>query len=245
MLDAPSKVHLDTIGSNFDSTIYVRKGSCENGKEMGCDDDSAGSQWAAKLEFGYSDPDVSGGHPILYPGTYFVFVDGYTIDQNQGPNEGFFQLNVEIVPNPQEICNDGWDNDGDVYVDCADSTCKFVGMCATCLLGGPAEPEFGVAACTDGLDNDCDGNTDGDDQDCHASDFYVTEFCNGVDENDNGIIDDFSCRCAVDAECQFGQICYTHTAHSCGPPCDQFFGDVCPFVAAGSFCNFSTVQCEF
>ena len=234
VLTAPSKVHLDSIGTSFDSTLYVRTGACNSGAEIGCDDDSAGSAWAAKLDF-----------TILYPGTYYVFLDGYTIDPDAGANEGPFVLNVEIIPNPPEVCNDSLDNDGDHYIDCADSNCTNVGVCLNCVNGSPPGPEFGAGACADGLDNDCDGAADCADSDCSASDYYVTECCNGVDENDNGIPDDFNCRCASDADCDGGQICYTHTAYACGIPCESYFGDVCPFVAPGSYCNTSTHQCEF
>jgi len=74
---------------------------------------------------------------------------------------------------------------------------------------------------------------------------YESMFKIFKDENGNGIPDDFNCRCKSDADCSGGQICYTHTAYACGIPCDNFFGDVCPFVAAGSFCNAVTQQCEF
>lgn len=234
VLTDPSYVHLDSVGTSFDSTLYVRTGKCNSGKELGCDDDSGGVQWSAKLEF-----------TILYPGTYYVFLDGYTVDPDLGPNEGFFALNVEITPNPIEKCNDKKDNDGDVYVDCADPDCTTVGACLNCVGGSPPSAEFGTQACTDGLDNDCDGTSDCDDEDCSASDYYITECCNGFDENDNQIPDDFNCRCASDADCDPGQICYTHTAHACGIPCEMYFGDICPFVAAGSYCNASTQQCEF
>jgi hypothetical protein len=233
VLTQPTKVHLDSVGTSFDSTIYVRTGKCNSGKEIGCDDDSGGNH-AAKLDF-----------TILYPGTYYVFLDGYTIDPMLGANEGPFALNVEFTPNPKEICDDGLDNDGDHYVDCADPDCTSVGKCLNCNGGKPPSPEFGEGACTDGQDNDCDGKADCADKDCSASDYYVTECCSGQDTNMNGIIDDFNCRCASDMDCPMGQFCYTHTAYACGIPCDQYFGDVCPFVAAGSYCNHTTHQCEF
>ena len=54
---------------------------------------------------------------------------------------------------PQEICDDGVDNDGDVLVDCDDPDCvSFV----DCL----------VEICDDGIDNDEDGLVDCDDPDC-------------------------------------------------------------------------------
>ena len=234
ILNEPMGVRMDSIGTSFDSVLYVRRGSCPDGFEVACDDDSAGNQWAAKLEF-----------PLLQPGTYFVFLDGYTIDPNFGPNEGPFQFNIEFVTDPFEICDNMIDDDGDVYADCADPDCTFAPGCAGCNNGADPEPEFGTARCTDGIDNDCDGAIDCSDDDCTASDFYVTECCNGQDQNGNGIPDDFNCRCNNDSECDQGQICYTHTANACGFPCTDFFGDVCPFVAAGSFCNQATQQCEF
>jgi hypothetical protein len=235
VLDDPSFVHLDSAGSSFDSVLYVRTGACNSGKEIDCDDDSGATMNAAELEF-----------TILYPGTYYVFLDGYTVDPQGGPNEGPYTLNVDIIANPPEVCGDGIDNDGDVYVDCADPDCATVAGCLNCNGGQPPEPEFGPGRCTDGEDNDCDGKVDCGDSDCHASDIYVTECCNGADQNGNGIVDDFSCRCANDSECgELGQVCYTHTLKTCGPPCDQFFGDVCPNVQPGSFCNATTQQCEF
>ncbi|MBI4705113.1 MAG: hypothetical protein HY744_28740, partial [Deltaproteobacteria bacterium] len=234
VLTKPARVHVDSVGTSFDSTLYVRAGSCEDGKELGCDDDSGGYQWSAALDFS-----------ILYPGTYFVFLDGYTVDPELGANEGPFVLNVEIEENPKEKCADGKDNDGDIYVDCADPDCVNAPNCYLCNGGKPPGPEFGVAACTDGKDNDCDGTTDCGDDDCSASDYYVTECCDGKDENGNLIPDDFNCRCVSDKECMPGEICYTHTAHACGYPCDQFFGQICPFVAPGSYCNLQTQQCEF
>jgi hypothetical protein len=234
VLNEPSHVVVDSIGTSFDSVLYVRRGVCGVGQEIGCDDDSGGFQWSARLDF-----------TILYPGVYFVFLDGYTIDPQAGANEGPYVLNIEITPNPPEVCGDEIDNDGDVYVDCGDPDCSNVPPCAGCNDGANPTAEFGPGRCTDGQDNDCDGDVDCDDRDCSASDYYVTECCDGLDENDNGIPDDFNCRCNNSNECEGGQMCYTHTSHSCGIPCTNYFGDVCPFVAPGSFCNDATQQCEF
>ncbi|RLB55074.1 MAG: hypothetical protein DRI90_19735, partial [Deltaproteobacteria bacterium] len=234
VLTAPSFVHLDSVGTSFDSVLYVRFGSCEDGKEIGCDDDSGGYQWSAALDF-----------TILYPGTYYVYLDGFTIDPQFGANEGPFVLNAQIVPNPPEICGDSLDNDGDHYVDCADVDCVNDPNCFNCNNGNPPGPEIGIAACTDGQDNDCDGDPDCADDDCSASPYALTECCNGTDQNDNGIPDDFSCQCVSDNDCMSSMICYTHSVWTCGYPCYQFFGEVCPSVALGSYCNMSTGQCEF
>jgi hypothetical protein len=233
VLNAPARVHVDSAGTSFDSMLYVRAGSCESGVEIGCDDDSAGN-WNASLDF-----------PLLNPGTYYVILDGFTVDPWRGADEGPFQLNVSIVTNPAEQCADGVDNDGDQYTDCADPECEFTSGCYRCNAGSAPAPEFGPLACTDGIDNDCDGAVDCSDSDCSASDYYVTECCTGTDQNGNGIADDFNCRCASDADCAGGQICYTHSAFACGIPCTRYIGDVCPFVAPGSRCSETTRQCEF
>jgi hypothetical protein len=78
ILTQPTKVHLDSVGTEFDSVLYVRTGACNSGKEIGCDDDSGGDH-AGLLDF-----------TILYPGTYYVFLDGYTVDPQGGANEGAF-----------------------------------------------------------------------------------------------------------------------------------------------------------
>ena len=232
-LSEPVHLEIDTRFTSFDSVMYVRRGSCASGQEIGCDDDSGGFQWSSALDF-----------PLLQPGTYFIFVDGLTVDEVGGPNEGPYQLNVKMAP-AVEVCDDEFDNDGDGYSDCADSECTNAPGCLNCNGGAAPVAEYGTANCTDGLDNDCDGLTDCADEDCSASEENSTECCNGMDENGNGIADDFNCRCVSDADCSGGQICYTSTLGACGLPCDNFFGDICPFAAPGSSCNKSTRQCEF
>jgi hypothetical protein len=234
VLTAPTSVSLDTRGSSFDTALYVRAGSCGGGREIGCDDDSGGVNHSSALGLG-----------TLQPGTYFVFVDGFTVDPARGPDQGAYVLNVDLATTPREICQNGKDDDGDHYVDCADPECRAVAFCATCNGGQPAMPEFGAPACTNGRDDDCDGAVDCADTDCKASAAYPTECCNGLDDNANGIVDDFSCRCATSADCPADQLCYGHTTSSCGLPCTSFVGDVCPFAAPGSACNAASQQCEF
>jgi hypothetical protein len=125
-------------------------------------------------------------------------------------------------------------------VDCADPDCRSQARCK-CNAPAQAAPEYGIVACTDGIDNDCDGLVDGaDKEDCHASSNYPSEYCNGIDDSGNGIIDDFSCRCKTDADCEWSEICYT-LIHACASPCDNFVGTstggICPAIAAGSVCS--------
>ncbi len=227
VLSHPSRVKLDTKGSTFDTALYVRTGSCAMGAELGCDDDTGGS-WDSQLQFA-----------LLYPGTYYVFVDGFTVDARRGPDEGKYVLNIDITPDPKEICGNGVDDDGDRLTDCADPDCKTDPKCANCT------PELGVKACTDGKDNDCDGLTDCADPDCRASDAYPTECCNGKDDNGNNIVDEFACRCRATSDCATGEICFTDTVFACSAPCNLFNGDICPFAAPGSTCNQTTRQCQY
>jgi hypothetical protein len=62
----------------------------------------------------------------------------------------------DMVAGPEQLCNDGQDNDQDAAADCADSDCA----------AAPSCDEGPEVACTDGLDNDNDSATDCDDSDC-------------------------------------------------------------------------------
>ncbi|HEY6728915.1 MAG TPA: hypothetical protein VI197_33125 [Polyangiaceae bacterium] len=234
VLNQSARVRLDTVGSSFDTVLYLRTGSCTQGRELDCDDDGGGYAWSSALQF-----------DLLPRGRYFLFVDGFTTDAALGPDEGPFVLNVEFEPALAEDCEDGLDNDGNRYTDCADPACVETNACAHCNRGAPASPEYGPAACTDGDDNDCDGAVDCEDDDCSASAEFTTECCTGYDQNGNGIPDDFNCRCAGDSDCTNGQLCYTSTLGTCGIPCGYFVGEICPFLAPGSSCNGATRQCEF
>ena len=97
---------------------------------------------------------------------------------------------------PEQSCFDGSDNDCDTQTDCSDladcdgvadptrPTSCGVGVCAstgsiacsgggevdTCTPGTPGvEGPEGDATCSDGIDNDCDGDTDANDADCQGA----------------------------------------------------------------------------
>jgi hypothetical protein len=74
-----------------------------------------------------------------------------------------------LVP---EICDDGIDNDGDGFTDCADRDCG-------------TEPGCKETNCTDGTDNDGDGFADCDDWDCQG-----TAACPVPVENSDALCDD-------------------------------------------------------
>jgi spore coat protein A len=110
---------------------------------------------------------------------------------------------------PEISCFDSLDNDCNEAVDCSDESCDGalgaptncgVGECAatgqlscssgsqvdTCTPGTPGvEGPDGDATCSDGLDNDCDGQVDADDFDCQAP-VQCTDFDDRVSCRDAG-----------------------------------------------------------
>jgi hypothetical protein len=78
-LDGRADVAVSTVGSSFDTILYVRRGTCTGSDEVGCDDDGGGGLTSL----------VSA---TLDAGDYFIFVDGY------GSGSGSFQLNVTVTP---------------------------------------------------------------------------------------------------------------------------------------------------
>ncbi len=65
---------IDTIGSDYDTLLYVREGTC-SGAELACNDDSSGTQSAVTITVTASAP-------------YYIFVDGFS------SNSGSFMLNA-------------------------------------------------------------------------------------------------------------------------------------------------------
>ncbi len=88
-LRVATRTHLRaTVHAQFDSVLYLRKGSCDDGTgEIACNDDAPGGNGSAVDAF-------------LDAGVYFLFVDGL------GKDEGPFRLAVELkdVPPVAEIC---------------------------------------------------------------------------------------------------------------------------------------------
>jgi hypothetical protein len=225
VLTAPARLRISSTGTKqppFDSTVYLRRGACSTGYELGCDDDSGGA-WAGAIDV-----------PVAKAGTYYAFMDGFTYG-----DLGKYQFNVTIDYMLKEDCSNKTDDDGDGYADCADKDCAGLAACAG------ATPELGVGACTDGIDNDKDGLVDCADPDCRASKFYKTECCNGIDDNGNGIVDEDACHCAPDRPCDRG-ICNWNTTEACGPRCNTIVGaSICPAIAPGSICDSSSGLCAW
>jgi len=64
ILTATTCIEVDTFGTSWDTVLYVRRGHCITGTEVGCDDDTSGLQSYLRFD-------------ALPAGIYFVFVDGY------------------------------------------------------------------------------------------------------------------------------------------------------------------------
>jgi hypothetical protein len=220
----PGRYIIDTNGSRYDTVLYLLQFACE-GPELGgmCNDDiDPGRIQASQLI--YDSPD---GRPIA------IVVDGWDGD------EGFYVLNIRRAPTGVDAGVDGGVADagtdgGVIIVDGG---------------GGCTRYEQGVAGCTNGRDDDCDGRRDCSDPDCRPFG-PEGECCNGIDDNGDMIADEFTCRCFTDAECagvgDLEQVCWTDSYNVCGARCNFYGGDAfCSMWFMDTFprCNAMTGQC--
>ncbi len=83
VLDTPRKVSFNSIGSAFDTVLYLTEGSCESETVVACDDDSDG--FSSTLDQFEMDP--------LPSGTYHLYLDGFN-------ESGDFVLNSSFLDNP-------------------------------------------------------------------------------------------------------------------------------------------------
>ncbi len=176
---------IDTLGSTFDTVVYVRRDPCQTGAQVACNDDSAGL--SSRVTFAAS------------AGVYYVFVDGFG-----GGSRGNFVLNISEGA-PREICNNLRDDDGDEAVDCADTDCTADPLCRCVPV-----LENTDATCRDRRDNDCDGQADCADTDCRGTraccrptgaEADLRSCTDGVDNDCDGLLDCADPGCAAQAMC--------------------------------------------
>ncbi len=119
-----SQVCINTVGSGFDTALYVRSACGDPSSELACNDDTQGLQ----SEVGFY---AQAGQ------TYYVFVDGY------GSNSGDYTVNLRqgACGGSTEICTNGVDDDADGSVDCRDSDCTANAAC-TNSMGSCSNPMF-------------------------------------------------------------------------------------------------------
>ena len=130
-------------------------------------------------------------------------------------------IKVETKASSPEICNDWYDNDCNEKTDCADPTCS---NNSSCQSPSPTPPnpgmfrpkaekcdgdrdtckrnEWGEKFCTDGIDNDDNGEIDCADSNCRCMSICGTKECNCCDEIDNDGNGKIDCKSGKeDSEC--------------------------------------------
>ncbi len=178
---------IDTRGSMIDTVLTVRGEPCDDpAGEIACNDDfGMGFDASSEVEV-----------ELMDGATYYVIVDTFA-----GGGGDFF-VNVRegsCGDDPVEICDDGFDNDGNGDVDCDDIACAL----------DPACPILGDENCGDEVDNDGDGDVDCADADCALSPLCVEDCNNGVDDDADGDVDCDDLDCLLDPICLLGpdEIC--------------------------------------
>ncbi len=161
-------------GGGLDGVLYVQ-GVCDAaGTCHDVVDDEASNQTEAILFQAPAD------------GTYYLIVKAYSAS----PTTRTYAIAVWAYEDPAEVsCDDGFDNDLDEEVDCADSDCFGVGPCTV------------ENVCGDNADNDLDGFVDCADSDCAGVDpcgaENTADRCGDRIDNDNdGAIDCADSDCA-------------------------------------------------
>ncbi|MCK6551956.1 hypothetical protein L6R52_39360 [Myxococcota bacterium] len=128
---------LTSVGSDFDSVLYVYDGECQRAAEIACDDDGATTSFAARIELF----DVA-------PGAYYVVLDGW-----DNVALGGYVLDVQGRVAIGERCDPATP-----FLGCGRGTCAPDGTGVhRCRL--PLD-------CGDGVDNDGDGTADEDTAAC-------------------------------------------------------------------------------
>jgi len=123
-------------------------------------------------------------------------------------------------------CSNLVDDDGDGFVDCDDSDCRFDTACI---------PEV----CDNGVDDDGDGLTDCDDLECRFLPVCTPETCNnGIDDDADFLVDCLDPECVGFPGCTTGTVAYelkNHqdvSFHSVNLSV-QFDDDILGFIATG------------
>jgi cysteine-rich repeat protein len=96
----------------------------------------------------------------LPPAKYFLLIDSKSSDAS-----GFGELEINVTGSDSELCINSLDDDGDGNIDCDDSECSSLSICA------------GETLCHDNIDNDSDGWQDCQDPNCIDDQACSTNNC--------------------------------------------------------------------
>jgi hypothetical protein len=132
-----SAIKFVTSGGTGDVDLYVRFGSAPTFSSYDCRPYLNGNSETCEFN-------------PAQQGNYHVMLHAYAA------YSGVTLTVSGAVPAGPEVCTDGFDNDGDSAVDCADSDCA-------------AAPTCNPEVCTDGVDNDGDGDVDCADSECSGA----------------------------------------------------------------------------
>jgi hypothetical protein len=161
----------DTLGSEFDTALVVRAGTCD-GRERGCSDDTD-TELASSLAVTLGAGDI-----------VVLFVAGY-----DGAEAGAFVLSIrEGAADEIGRCGDGTDDDFDGAADCLDGDCS-------------SDPSCTELDCANGVDDDGDLVADCEDFDCASDPACTEACGNGIDDDGDAAIDCADFDCARDAAC--------------------------------------------
>ncbi len=192
--------------------------------------------------------------------------DGY-VDQDEAACEAVYETaldcddtNADVFPDQAETCNaldddcnnfvdDGFDLDDDGWVDGSVEDCAAAYADTDCDDADAAVFPFNFEDCTNGIDDNCNGEIDEDtdddgdgfttcDGDCNDDDASIylgaLEICDGVDQD---------CDFAIDEDFDFDGDGYTDaTACPEGLDCDDGDADVSP--GADELCNAVDDDCD-
>lgn len=160
-------------------------------------EDQGAMGWA-NVVGGIAAPDFPNDSSVNPPfGDYYALSSGNPVcgDATCDPSEDSCNCASDCgaPPSTETSCTDGSDEDCDGNLDCADSDCSGDPACAFCgdatcdagedscsCAGDCGAPPSTETSCTDGFDEDCDGNTDCDDSDCSADPACATTCGNGT-----------------------------------------------------------------
>ena len=253
---------LDTCESGLDMCVSRPRSTTET-CDNGLDDDCDGRVDCDDTEC-RATPDCSMCMPIAAREIFCADMRDYDCDMRFDCDDPDCAMSAECRP-AVEICNNGRDDDGDGRIDCADPDCRLSSFCrdagptprdaGTPRDTGPPRDagrvtaEIGIAACTNGIDDDRDGRTDCMDPDCSPFG-SMGECCNGRDDDGDGQVDVFTCRCFDDATCvgvgDLEQVCWESSFSVCAPRCNFYGGNsFCRMLFPGALerCDAVTGEC--